>query len=121
MAWRFGVGAVVALLIRRHVCLLRFYRDAPFLVLLSFRWRRRRCEAPESGPQTAKRTSAMAGLVARFLPVVEAFFVANARDPKGAEVGVFVFFLLRVVCCGLSVTCGYCSGAGLSRFFPQSA
>lgn len=44
-------------------------------------------ESPESGPQTAKRTSAMAGLVARFLPVVEAFFVANARDPKGAEVG----------------------------------
>lgn len=40
----------------------------------------------ESGAQTAKRTSAMAGLVARFLPVVEAFFVANARDPKGAEV-----------------------------------
>jgi len=28
----------------------------------------------------------MAGLVARFLPVVEAFFVANARDPKGGEV-----------------------------------
>lgn len=32
----------------------------------------------------------MAGLVARFLPVVEAFFVANARDPKGAEVGARV-------------------------------
>lgn len=42
--------------------------------------------AAETGAQTAKRTSAMAGLVARFLPVVEAFFVANARDPKGAEV-----------------------------------
>lgn len=27
----------------------------------------------------------MAGLVARFLPVVEAFFVANARDPQGNE------------------------------------
>lgn len=27
----------------------------------------------------------MAGLVARFLPIVEAFFVANARDPKGAD------------------------------------
>ena len=42
--------------------------------------------AAEIGAQTAKRTSAMAGLVARFLPVVEAFFVANARDPKDAEV-----------------------------------
>lgn len=35
--------------------------------------------------QSAKRTNAMAGLVARFLPVVEAFFVANARDPKGSD------------------------------------
>ena len=65
-------------------------------------------EAPESGPQTAKRTSAMAGLVARFLPVVEAFFVANARDPKGAEVNMSVlhrrFVPLRVgwACRGLA-------------------
>lgn len=43
------------------------------------------CATAESGAQTAKRTSAMAGLVARFLPVVEAFFVANARDPQGNE------------------------------------
>lgn len=35
--------------------------------------------------QSAKRTNAMAGLVARFLPVVEAFFVANARDPQGND------------------------------------
>lgn len=41
--------------------------------------------AEGGGAQSAKRTSAMAGLVARFLPVVEAFFVANARDPKGVE------------------------------------
>lgn len=41
--------------------------------------------AEGGGAQSAKRTSAMAGLVARFLPIVEAFFVANARDPKGAD------------------------------------
>lgn len=39
----------------------------------------------DGGALSSKRTSTMAGLVARFLPVVEAFFVANARDPKGGE------------------------------------
>lgn len=60
------------------------------------------CSLAEGGAQTAKRTSAMAGLVARFLPVVEAFFVANARDPKGVDLPpqeeqVWVCVCLRVL------------------------
>lgn len=70
-------------------------------------------KAPESGPQTTKRTSAMAGLVARFLPVIEAFFVANARDSKGAEVIVFASVLLVSLCVRVCL-CACVHGKGYS-------